>query len=399
MVLDDHIRGLYVVITIYFVVVAICAYWGHTRQVQLSHAGVSDKLTSHYLGGRSIGPLLTTGTIFASFYSGYTVVGIPNEAFQDGWMAMRWVAAGFAIITGYFGTGLRLRKAALVRNHSTPVDFVTDRFQSQVLRYTVLFLQVVPAVFYIMAQVVALKTTFNSIFNLEKENPIPTIAIMTITLLFEWVGGISCVALTDCVQGGIMFVALIVLPMIIAAETGGWQGLDPTDYPKPQFYSTPSTQQQLGFWQFTIQTFTFFTLPHLMQRTYAARDLKSLKYAYTTLTAGMWFMMAVGVFVGTVGVDMLGEDILAGKTFTSPYVSILEKVMDSGVFAKMVGLTAFTASVAAIMSTADSLLIAISQLVTQEVVYPLRPDASPEDMTWVGRGVSLVAAILATIMG
>jgi sodium/proline symporter len=399
MVLEDHITGLYVVVTIYFVVIALCAYWGHTRQIQLSHSGVSDKLTSHYLGGRSIGPLLTTGTIFASFYSGYTVVGIPNEAFRDGWMAMRWVAAGFAIITGYFGTGLRLRKAALVRNHSTPVDFVTDRFQSQVLRYTVLFLQVVPALFYIMAQVAALKNTFNSIFGLDKDNPMPTIAIMTITLLFEWVGGISCVALTDCVQGAIMFVALIVLPMIIAAETGGWQGLDPATYPKPEFYSTPSAKQQLGFWQFSVQTFTFFTLPHLMQRTYAARDLNSLKYAYTTLTSGMWFMMAVGVFVGTVGVDMLGEKILAGEKIRSPYVSILEEVMDFGFFSKIVGLIAFTASVAAIMSTADSLLIAISQLVTQEIVYPLRPDASPEDMAWVGRGVSLVSAILATVLG
>ena len=64
--------------------------------------GVADKLSAHYLAGRAIGPVLTTGTVFASFYSGYTVVGIPNEAYSNGWVALRWVAAGFGMITGEF---------------------------------------------------------------------------------------------------------------------------------------------------------------------------------------------------------------------------------------------------------------------------------------------------------
>ena len=134
-----------------------------------------------------------------------------------------------------------------------------------------------------------------------------------------------------------------------------------------------------------------------MQRTYAARDLKSLKYAYTTLTCGMWFMMMVGVFIGTVGVQMLADaGVTAGE---SPYADIITQVLQRGKFANFVGLLNITAALAAIMSTADSLLIAISQLVTEEIAYPMRPNASPEEMAWVGRGASLVAAVLATAMG
>lgn len=41
-------------------------------------------VVGHYLGGRSFGPLVTGATIFASLFSGYTVVGVPNESFQRG---------------------------------------------------------------------------------------------------------------------------------------------------------------------------------------------------------------------------------------------------------------------------------------------------------------------------
>ena len=84
---------------------------------------------------------------------------------------------------------LRLRKAALVRNHKTPVDFVTDRFQSQILRYTILVLQIVPSLFYTTAQVIALKATCNSIFGLDDDTLYPVVLIMFVTLMFEWIGG------------------------------------------------------------------------------------------------------------------------------------------------------------------------------------------------------------------
>ena len=81
MVSSEHRDWLYVVIPLYFVMLAGCAAWAYKRMERMNHDGVSDKLSSHYLGGRSFGPLLTAGTVFASLFSGYTVVGIPNEAY------------------------------------------------------------------------------------------------------------------------------------------------------------------------------------------------------------------------------------------------------------------------------------------------------------------------------
>ena len=51
------------------------------------------------------------------------------------------------------------------------------------------------------------------------------------------------------------------------------------------------------------------------------------------------------------------------------------------------------------MSTADSLIIAISQLITVEIVYPMRPNSTPTEISVIGRGVSLCAVVVALVIG
>ena len=132
-----------------------------------------------------------------------------------------------------------------------------------------------------------------------------------------------------------------------------------------------------------------------MQRNYAAVNLKSLRAGWFVVTIGPWVTMFVGAFLGTVGVQML-----AGQpTPSSPFTAIIEQVMNLGGSAKGVGIIAFTAGLAAIMSTADSLIIATSQLLTAEICYPLRPQTTPKEIAWFGRIVSLLTTALALCIG
>jgi solute:Na+ symporter, SSS family len=321
-------------------------------------------------------------------------VGIPNEAYNSGFYSMRWMASVIFICVGYFATSMRLRKASLYRNHQSPVDFITDRFQSQLLRYTLVFLQVVPTVVYLSAQVIAIKNSFNGIFELDPDTAYPVVIVMAIILVFEWMGGLSSVALTDAFQAVVMMFAFFVLPIVIVKNFGGWHDFDYRTYPKPQHFQTLSIKQQWAFWQFSLVNMSFFTLPHLLQRIYAAKDLRSLKVGMAVLTTGPWFASVVGIFVGTVGVQILG-----GVETKNPVSDILEKVMELGGMALVVGVIFFTASLAAIMSTADSLMIAISQLITVEIVYPLRPKGTPAEMAFVGKFISFFATALSLLLG
>lgn len=390
-------RSLYVMIPIYFCMLAAVAVWSYMRNRKFKQEGISDAMSTHYLGGRSFGALVTAGTMFASLFSGYTVVGVPNEAFKTGWLALRWMPTAIGIGLGYFGTGLRLRKMSLTRNHQSPVDFVTDRYQSQFLRYTIFFLQVLPSIIYLSAQVNAVKGTFNSIFGIDPDSVVPVIIIFALILLFEWAGGLTSVATTDAVQGLVMTISFIMVPIVILRNFGGWSGLDFSTYPQQSFYQTPSGDSQWLFWNFAISNLGFFSLPHLVQRTYAAESLSALKAGYATLTVGPWFTLFVSVFLGTMGVQILGD---AGvENPTSPFAAIFEEIMNLGGFPEFVGVLAFTAALAAIMSTADSLIIAISQLITAEVIYPIYPQATPKTITWIGRGVSFFSTVVALLIG
>jgi len=400
MVSAENRTGLYVAVPVYFCLLATATIWAYRRMEQMSNDKTADKLSAHYIGGRNFGPLLITGTMFASLYSGYTVVGIPNEVFKTGWNALRWLPTGFSVIWGLIGTGFRLRRLSQIRNHQSPVDFITDRFQSQLLRYTIVFLQVLTSIIYLAVQVISIKKTFNSIFELDPDTLYPTIIIFFMILVFECIGGLNSVALTDSIQGLIMITAFLCIPVIIAKNFGGWNSLDPETYPRPDFYQTPSSGEQWGFWQFSLINFSFFTLPHFLQRIYASRDVKSLKIGYTVLCLSPWITGLVALFMGTMGVAILvNPEDGSPLSPADPFTAILEAIIDLGGFAEVCAIIAITASLAAIMSTADSLIIAISQLLTVEIAYPMMPKASPEKMAWFGRASSLIAVTLAMIIG
>ena len=162
-----------------------------------------------------------------------------------------------------------------------------------------------------------------------------------------------------------------------------------------------------------------------MQRIYAARDLPALKVGFAVQTIGPWLTSFAGVFIGTMGVWMLAD---AGHDPNppSPFTAIIEEVISLGGFAEVIGkstscftihvefrigakanpvlilsigVIALTASLAAIMSTADSLIIAISQLITVEVVWPLYPNASQRQLAWSGRFTSLFSVCVGLITG
>lgn len=401
MVSTTNLRGLYVALPAYFslMVAAALASVVASRRRHRKKAEGEDALSSHFIAGRSLGVVITVATLFASLFSGYTVVGIPNEAYRNGFSAMRWIPGTLFIVWGYMVTGPRLRRASVVRNHQTPSDFITDRFRSQCLRYVVVVLQAFPACIYLAAQMSAIHSTFNSMFNIDVDNPTAVILIGITIVVLEWAGGLNSVAWTDALQGVLMVFGFVLLGSVLTEEHGGWHSLDPKTYPKPQVYQVPSSETQFNMWCFMTTTFGFFTLPHLMQRTYATSSMRALKFGYGVMALGPWFCQLIGIVAGIVGVEALRDEYAdVGEEPSSPFTSIVESLMDASGFGYFSGLLILTASLAAIMSTADSLLIAISQLATTEIFYPLWPKATPSQVTHVAHGASLVAMVAATLI-
>ena len=61
---------------------------------------------------------------------------------------------------------------------------------------------------------------------------------------FEWAGGLAVVALSDAVQGVEMLISFICLPLVVLRHYGGWKDIDPMTFGRPDFYQTPSSDDQ-----------------------------------------------------------------------------------------------------------------------------------------------------------
>ena len=90
---------------------------------------------------------------------------------------MRIINYSAIFIYLYAGTAPRLRKASMVRNHQTPVDFITDMYKSQLLRYSVSICQIVAQFIWMCSNVAAIKNDFNSALGMDPEYPWITVGI------------------------------------------------------------------------------------------------------------------------------------------------------------------------------------------------------------------------------
>jgi len=391
-------NGLIVTLSLYFCMMlsmGVLAWRIQRRRHAEAAARASDTaesaegaIASHFVAGNSLGLFVTVFTLFASLFSGYTVVGVPNESYRTGFVAFRWIPCILFICFGLLGTQPRMRRASLVRHHQSPCDFITDRFRSQLLRYTILFLMLCPSIIYLAAQLISLSDTFNDLFSISHDDHTAVICIAIFILLLEFIGGLSVVAYTDSIQGVMMIVGFILMGSTMCALWGSWSDsiFDPTTYPKPAFFQVPSAETQLGMWTYSFSWVSFLSLPHFIQRTYACDSFRNLKVGFYVITIAPWLTMMVGLYVGTVGVWALQDE----GTVSSPFTAIISRMMDESDFGYFAGLIVLTTSIAAIMSTADSLLIAISHLVTSEVFWPLRPRSTPGQIDIAAKVISTV---------
>ena len=98
----------------------------------------------------------------------------------------------------------------------------------------------------------------------------------------------SAVALTDTVQGFIMIFGSVSVAFCILRNYGGWNTLDPTTYPRPDFFQTPTKKQQWIWWQLGLLGTSFAFYPVTIQRIYAANSLKSIRMGVWANFFGPW---------------------------------------------------------------------------------------------------------------
>lgn len=201
-------------------------------------------------------------------------------------------------------------------------------------------------------------------------------------------GGLKAVIFTDVFQMVVLFIGIILITVPIGLVTvGGWGAI------VAHFEADAATaslvdwgaagwQQILG-WTFAILPVWFISIA-AMQRIVAARDEKTARRAF--LLTGVpieWPLFAIGsTLVGMIARMLLPE--IEDPELATPML-ILE-LLPAGLAGIVIA-----AYIAAVMSTADSVLMGPVTIVTNDIYRKLfRPDASERALVRVARTATLV---------
>jgi SSS family solute:Na+ symporter/sodium/proline symporter len=354
-------------------------------------------VSGYMLGGRKLGPWVTSLSAGASDMSGWMLLGLPGAMFLTG-LSSAWIAVGLVIgaFANYLIVAPRLRVyTALADDAITLPDYFDKRFndRSRLLRIISALVIVVFFTLYTSSGLVAGGKLFQTSFGLDYNLGLWITA--GVVLAYTMVGGFMAVSLTDFVQGCIMFVALLVVPMVALTHVGGVEGMTETVRSvDPQLLNVFRDFTLIGLISALAWGLGYFGQPHIIVRFMAIRSVKDVPAARNI---GMsWMLLCL---LGALGTGLAG---LAYATRTGLPVSDPETIfiiLSDVLFNPLVTGFLLAAILAAIMSTISSqLLVSSSSLVEDFYAVFLRRGASQTELVNVGRGAVLAVALVAILM-
>ncbi|MCA1788904.1 MAG: sodium/solute symporter, partial [Thioalkalivibrio sp.] len=199
---------------------------------------------------------------------------------------------------------------------------------------------------------------------------------------------------TDFLQGILMFLTLLVVPMFVVVLVGGWgsvqSGVVSVD---PSHATILKGMTFLGMISLLAWGLGYFGQPHILARFMALRSERDVPRA--TLIGMSWMVLAL---IGAVATGYLGIAYFADTPIADGETVLIELIR--ALFNPWVAGVLMAAILAAIMSTIDSQLIVSASAITNDFYRGMvRSDAGATELVWISRvaviGVSLIALLLA----
>lgn len=357
--------------------------------------------TDYFLGGRTLGPWPAALSAGASDMSGWLLLGVPGYAYASGLEAV-WICGGLLVGSwlNWLISAKRLRTYSITTDAITIPDFLARRFldKSKLIQTISAFFILLFFLFYTSSGLVAGGKLFETVFGLDYKIAVVvgTVCVISYTLF----GGFLAVAWTDLVQGLLMSAALLIVP--VAAMSGGFSDVDMAlNNINPELLNIWTNAKGEPLTAIAILSLVawglgYFGQPHILARFKATRSNKDLKTARRIAVVWTGLSMAGALMVGLVGlIYVTGHPTLAIDDGEKIFM-----ILVNAIFHPVMAGILLAAILAAIMSTADSqLLVSSSALAEDFYKQVFKPDATPEQVVFVGRvgviAVSLIALMLA----
>lgn len=366
----------------------------------------------YFLGGRGLSGWVAALSAQASDMSGWLLMGLPGAVYALG-TGEAWIAIGLFLGTvfNWIVISGRLRSYTIRANNSlTLPEFFENRFEDK-KRILLLISSIVIAVFFLVYTASALAAggkLFTTVFGIEYR--VALVVGAFVILVYTFMGGFMAVCVTDFIQGMLMLVGLLVVPIIAYGIVGG----DMTSLIEQSGVAGGSVSflnifedngKPLTFVQILSQLawgLGYMGMPHILVRFMAVKDKKELKKS--RVIAIVWVALSLGmaVLIGIIGRAYMYPTLLgtAGADNTeNVFIQMILKLFTEEFSLAFIGGLFLCGILAAIMSTADSQLLVTASAVSQDIFKGIiKKDASDKTIFRISRYTVVVVALLAVLI-
>lgn len=351
-------------------------------------------LGDYFLAGKNVGLIPSILTFWATYFSAAALIGAAGFYYIHGIGNFYFASLGYCILAVTTGTiGVRLWK--LSREYPdirSPIQLYLRNFQSPALEVFCVVVTLLCLVPYMAAQITGFAWLIESALGL------PYIytagGALVVIFLYSESGGLKNIVSTDVVQSlmtiiGCVGVVIAFLWLFWAMDIGQFLDdvravSDPSllSIPGPKGFYTPIVIVSLA----VLISLGAVPMAHNAQRYMIVRDVRYLKLL-------MWLFPVLGIFV-TVVAAVLG---LGGAVHFPGLESgdqVIGKVTASVPAA--IGALATIGIIASTMSTADSILLSVGFIVSEQC-YRGRDETPTKKVRRLNRWCTLAVAIFAFI--
>ncbi len=387
-----------------WILIAFGVYLLLMMGIGLFHYRNTKSSEDYFLGGRSLGGWVAALSAQASDMSGWLLMGLPGAIYAYG-TGQIWIAVGLAIgtILNWAFVSSRLRRYTIRAGNSlTLPEFFENRFHdsSKVLRVASSLFIMVFFLVYTASGFSAGAKLFSSVFNIDY-----TIALAIgafVILVYTFLGGFLAVCWTDFVQGFMMLISLMVVPVFAISMMGGPEqtveilnGLG-TNFLNPLY----DNGEPLNFISILSQlswALGYFGMPHILVRFMAIKNESEVRKSRKIAITWVVISLSVACLLGAIGRAFFIDAPLDNAE--NVFVDMIGKVFTDNLHIPFIGGLLLCGILAAIMSTADSQLLVTASSISEDVYKGvIRKNASEKSMLWVSRITVLAVSIVAFII-
>lgn len=356
----------------------------------------------YMLAGRGLPPWVAALSAGASDMSGWLIMGLPGAVYLAG-LIEAWIAIGLTIgaYLNWLIVAPRLRAYTQVsRNSITIPSYFENRLRdnTRILRTVSSIIILIFFTLYISSGMVAGGVFFESAFN--GDYVVGMIIVSVVTLAYTLFGGFLGASLTDVVQGLMLVVAIVLVPVIAVVSVGGFGEamslvgqLEPNHF--DLFGGTGLTSATIiGIASGLAWGLGYFGQPHIIVRFMALRAPHEAKSARRIALGWQVLSLAGAVFAGLVGVAYVAKNNI-DLTNPETIVLMMSQALLHPLFAGLV----LAAVLAAIMSTFSSQLLVCSSALVEDLYRAFKKTPSSEkQLVLLGRAGVLLVAIVAALL-